>query len=258
MKKRIAIVMLLALVVFTGCVKIGEYYVGLNMQPDLTDSPFEPGLNVFGVLKCGSDFDTINYHFEVQNMLDLQDWSTGLEVPDAQIQLTRISSSNEALNYDLSFVEGAGYKNNSIETLPGDRWEYRCMKDSFEVTSSCIVPNLPIIDQSTVEGKEVKIIIEADSTQFLYLVYVFQGDNVYSEFKVPQPNLTTELFISPEWEITSSPVQVYVCAYDRQLREYQTTSNTFFKPNAFRPSFSTVNGGYGTFGAIAISTKIIE
>jgi len=45
--------------------------------------------------------------------------------------------------------------------------------------------------------------------------------------------------------------------YDKNMVEYITTSNTFFKPNAFRPAFSTVDGGYGTFGAISSNLFVV-
>lgn len=224
----------------------------------MTDSPFEPGLNVFGVMKCGTNFDSVNYHFEVQNLLELQDWSEGFDVTDAQIQLKRMSPNGDTFTYDLIYDVISGYGNSNIETKPGDRWEYQCVKDTFKVTASCLVPNLPVITNASVEGNAIKFTVEADTSAFIYLAYVLHGENILTEYKIPQVGSTTEWSIQTTWEISSEPVLLYVCAYDQNLREYQTTSNTFFKPNAFRPAFSTVDGGYGTFGAIAISRVSIQ
>lgn len=258
MKKRVLIYTLLIALFLTSCVKIGEFYVGLTMQPDMDNSPFEPGLNVYGVVKCGADFDSSNYHFEVQKMLDLMDWSEGMEVTDAQIHLTRTTQQNKNYSYDLSYFKESIYVNEAIETLPGDRWTYRCTADSFEVTASCTVPKLPEITNAQITNNAVAFTVKADSTAFLYLVYVIQEENVSMEYTIPSLQVDTKFTIDLEWNLTDQPVLVYVCAYDENLRKYQTTSNTFFKPNAFRPSFSTVEGGYGTFGAITIQSVVLN
>ena len=259
MKYRLLIIVTLSAIVLSGCVKIGEFYVGLTMQPDMENSPFEPGLNVYGVVKCGADFDSVNYHFEVQRMLDLLDWSEGMEVDDAKIHLHRITTQGEEFDYDLSYYyDGSIYRNDSIQTLPGDRWTYRCAEDTFEVTSSCVVPNLPVIQNAKLTGNRIGFEVKADTSAFLYLIYVFQGENIHTEYKIPSINQDAEFSTDLEWVVSDEPIFVYVCAYDENLRKYQTTSNTFFKPNAFRPSFSTVEGGYGTFGAIAIQSVVLN
>ena len=258
MRYKFSILFILLAILISGCVKIGEFYVGLTMQPDMEDSPFEPGLNVYGVVKCGADFDSVNYYFEVQRMLDMLDWSAGMEVDDAKIHLHRITAQGVEFDYDLSYYDDSTYRNDSIKTLSGDRWTYRCAEDTFEVTSSCMVPNLPVIQNAQLTDNRVSFEVKADTSAYLYLVYVFQGENIHTEYKTPSINGNTEFLTDLEWEVSDEPIFVYVCAYDENLRKYQTTSNTFFKPNAFRPSFSTVDGGYGTFGAIAIQSVVLN
>jgi len=259
MKYKFSIVFILLAMLISSCVKIGEFYVGLTMQPDMENSPFEPGLNVYGVVKCGVDFDSVNYHFEVQRMLDLLDWSEGMEVCDAKIHLKRITANGEEYSYDLSLLaDSINYGCNGMETLPGDRWIYRCIEDTFEVTASCLVPNLPVIQNTQLVENSIRFEVMADTSAYLYLIYVFQGENLHTEYKIPSINQDTKFSTDLEWNVNDEPVLVYVCAYDENLRKYQTTSNTFFKPNAFRPSFSTVDGGYGTFGAIAIQSVVLN
>ena len=85
----------------------------------------------------------------------------------------------------------------------------------------------------------------------MYMIYVLSGDKFSIEQLLPETINNTSVTIKPEWQIEENPVSVFIFAYDRNLREYYTTSNTFFKPNAYRLSFSTVNGGFGTFGAVS-------
>lgn len=258
MKIKTIILLVSLAIVLSGCVKIGEFYVGLNMQPNMDNAEFEPGINVFGVVKCGVSFDTVNYHFEVQKVIDLMDWSDWVEVENAEIHLKRTTTLGDILDYDLSYISNAKYGNDRLAVSPGDRWEYYCTVDSFQLAAQCVVPNLPVIIKENVSGKEVNFEIEKDTTAYLYLVYAIQNDHIYSSYQVAEPLGNTNVSLSLDWYSAESPLFIYVCAYDANLRKYQTTSNTFFKPNAYRPPYTTVEGGFGTFGAISIQSMVIK
>ena len=236
-----------------SCVKIGEYYAGLNLQPNMTDSPFEPGLNVFGILKTGPGLDTINHYFEVQQLLDIASWDDEINLYDASIKLKRVTAAGEAFNYNLQHTADSLYANTAILTAPGDRWNYVCVYDTFEVTATCVVPNYPQLQEGTLqkEEKELKFTILADETAFMYQVYLIDGEHVWLEQKVPVEGNNTEFNLHTDWIISNQTCLLYIFAYDRHMEAYYTTSNTFFKPNAYRPPFSTVEGGYGTFGAVS-------
>ncbi|HCC31031.1 MAG TPA: hypothetical protein DEQ03_13450 [Marinilabiliales bacterium] len=45
----------------SGCQKAFEAYLGLPMQPENINAVFEPGLNIFGIIKAGPSLDTINH-----------------------------------------------------------------------------------------------------------------------------------------------------------------------------------------------------
>lgn len=260
MKYIIIIVVVIASLTFSSCLKIGEYYAGLNLQPEMSNSPFTPGLNVFGVLKTGPDFDTINHYFEVQQLLNIADWSDTLNIVDASIQLVRLTEQGTANNYTLKSTSDVRYIDTTIVVAPGDQWTYVCSYDTFEVTSSCLVPNRPkLIDGSVInEASRLRFTIASDETAFMYLVYLIDGVNVQYEQKVPIAGAQTTFDLSFDWSANNEPRLLYVFAYDQKLEEYYTTSNTFFKPNAYRPLFSTVEGGYGTFGAVSSSLFTIE
>jgi len=144
------------------------------------------------------------------------------------------------------------FKNSEIETAPGDRWEYLCVADTFSVKSTCIIPNTPQIRaiEFTPDG-HLKFVIPFDSTAFMYDIYLLSNDK-FSDMKiVPKKGVDSSVEFKPDWDPQNGSTMLFVFAYDQNLEKYYTTSNTFFKPNAFRPSFSTVEGGYGTFGAIS-------
>jgi hypothetical protein len=179
-------------------------------------------------------------------------------VTDAQIYLTRTGSDGDQVEYaPVHGVDGV-YFDETIVTAPGDRWDYVCVKDSFRVVASCVIPEIPVVLELNIASgsSDVELTLAADTSAYLYDVYVISDTLTYSERIQPVVGQVTSFVLYPDFTLETGSVQVYVFAYDENLKDYYTTSNTFFKPNAFRPSYSTVDGGYGTFGAV--SSVVIE
>jgi hypothetical protein len=251
--KKITISLVISAMLFAGCADIGEYYVGLNMQPDMSEAPFEPGLNVFGIVKTGPSFDTANHYFEVHQLADLFNFEEeNLIVVDANIILTRQTAGGEVFTYRPEITPDSTYVDREIKVGAGDQWFYTCSYDSFLVESQCIVPAEPQINADIkLNGNHLGFSIQPDTTAFMYGVYVIENDNVAFEQILPVPGQVTQVDLSLEWPPEKGRGKVFVFAYDENFRTYYATSNTFFKPNAYRPAFTTVDGGYGVFGAVS-------
>lgn len=254
------LMLLLVFMLFNSCLKIGEYYIGLHLQPDMENSKFEPGLNVFGIIKSGPDFDTINHRFEVHRLLDMLNWESGFEVNDANIQLVRKANNGDEFIYHLNSYNNGLYYSPNIVAVPGDIWEYSCVYDTFTVNATCTIPNEPLVDQSSVmiDGNSLSFNILADSSAYIYSVYVIQNQNADLVQLIPEHGRQTLVIIEPDWKLLESEILIYIFAFDKNMRQYYTTSNTFFKPNAYRPLYTAVNGGYGVFGAASSNQIIIN
>lgn len=260
--KIICLVLLFSmLTVFNSCVKVGEWFIGLNLQPNMENSPFEPGLNVFGVLKTGPGFDTINHHFEVQQLFDMHDGDYGIEIRDAKITLSRMDDNDSIIDYFYPEHKSDGlYFARSLAVLPAEKWFYTCKYDTFIVCAECIVPSMPSLMNKlpVIVENQIKFDVVPDTTAFMYLAYIMQDEHFAMEQKIANQVNVTSFVVEANWDFSESSIQLYLFAYDKNMMTYQTTSNTFFKPNAFRPSFSTVQGGFGTFGAISSSLYVIK
>jgi hypothetical protein len=241
------------LFLINSCNWLGEYYVGINMQPDIDKEGFKPGLNVFGILKTGESLDTTNHYFEVQQLIFALEPESSMIVENASIKLVRYSLDGVIQQYDLEHIVGGTYKNGMIETNAGDRWEYFCEYDTFAVHSSCIVPMIPqIIRESLVQTKtNLHFDIVYDSSAFIYDVYVIAEKGFAFDRVVANRNANTMVDVQLKAETNFQNGVLYVYAYDKQFESYFSTSSIFFKPNAYRPHFSTVMGGFGVFGAAA-------
>jgi len=254
MKRNVSYCFVISLVfTLNSCVWFAEYYTGFNRQPDINPQQFEQGLNVFGVIKTGDHLDTLDYWFEVQIMTNLAGKTDTLYVENAVIELTRWSASHEPVVYKLQHGHGGIYLGGEIKGLPGERWDYYCSYDTFRVSSSCRVPNLPeLVPNSLVlKDNKVALTIEYDSLAYVFDVFLLDGKQVlFDRFEtVKNQDLKIELDIPSE--MNKEQLRVYAYAYDNNFARYFSTSAIFFKPNAYRPPFTVVSGGYGVFGAVS-------
>lgn len=230
----------------SSCEKVFEAYVGLPLQPDNINSVYLPGLNVFGVLKAGPIIDTSNHFFEVQYIIHVFD-TIDISIYDAEISL-----QNDSNTYSLTHFGDGLYVNSELAPMPGEEWNYSCVYDTFEVTSQTIIPNTPVVKESTIVVKNGSLAfnIDYDASAYMYDVYYIDEYSYASKRIVPANGKNIEVQLDIKYNESSAISLMYVIAYDRKYEQYISTSNIFFKPNAFRPRFTCVDGGYGCFGSL--------
>jgi len=243
------LVVLFSLVLsLASCEKALEIYIGFPLQPTNINSVYEPGLNVFGVLKAGDTMDTINHYFEVLNIPHVFDTTSDIAVYNAQITLVRNTDT-----LTLSQNDDGLYYNYEIVPVPGDTWGYSCVYDTFNITSATTIPNMPVVDPNSISRSNgsLNFTIDYDSSAFMYDVYYIDEYSFVKKRFVPDNSTDIEVRLDIDYNELSAINLLYVFAYDKNYERYITTSNIFFKPNAFRPRFTTVNGGYGCFGSLS-------
>jgi hypothetical protein len=127
------------------------------------------------------------------------------------------------------------------------------------LTAETYFPNQPVIENNKIiiDSKKVAFSIIADSTAYLYDIYIFDKSNQYYERVLRSKNGNTNIEIATNSTVTSEAVLV-VYAYDKNLSEYLTATNLFYKFNTYRPPFSTVHNGFGCFGSLNILSKKIN
>ena len=191
--------------------------------------------------------DTSNQFFEVHYLPHVFDTTSSFSINDADITLQ--SDSNY---YNLDLVGEGLYFNLEIAPVPGQEWNYTCIYDTFEVTSQTIIPNMPVVSESTIEINDgsIKFSIDYDASAFMYDVYFIDEYSLITKRIVPEYGNDIEVQLDIEYNESSAVNLLYVIAYDQKYEQYITTSNIIFKPNAYRPRFTTVDGGYGCFGSL--------
>ncbi len=112
-----------------------------------------------------------------------------------------------------------------------------------------IIPNTPELRTGSIEIDEgsLRLSIAYDSSAFMYDVYYIDESSFITKRLIPAYGKDTDTELEIQYDQTSAINLLFVIAYDRKYEQYVNTSNIFFKPNAFRPRFTTVEGGYGCF-----------
>jgi len=234
---------------FAGCEKMFEIYMGVPLQPKNINSEYVPGLNIFGMLKAGPTYDTLNHYFEVEQIIYVFDTTTIISIDSAIIELARHQDNGSETKYTLMPYGEGKYTNPFLDAKPGDVWNYQCIYDTFNITSQTLIPNEPQIKEGSlkVTNSNLSFVINTDPTAFMYDVFYIDEMGFYTKRIVPQQGINTEVSFDINFSSNSQINQLFVYAYDKNYEEYITTSNIFFKPNAFRPRFTTVEGGWGCF-----------
>lgn len=237
----------LLILLLCQCQKSIEIYAGLPMQPKNLNAEFKPGLNVFGMLKAGPTLDTINHFFEVHQLLHIISGDTNLIIEDADITLIK----NTTESFHLQPVNNGNYTHYLLNPQPGDVWNFECKADTFIVQAQTRIPNTPEVDIDlvTFKNNEVQFEIMPDTTAFMYDIYYIKGTNFTHSRVIPEKGQPTRVQLNIGSYTSTETNRLYVIAFDKNYEKYVTTSNIFFKPNAYRPTFSTVSGGYGCFGS---------
>lgn len=246
-----------ALFTILGCEETFNFYVGIPFQPKNMSSEYTPGLNIFGILKAGPSYDTLNHFFEVQQLLHPSDTTEFIEINEAEIILEQIPYIGNLRTYQLTNYNEGNYTNSELNPDFGEQWNYVCTYDTFTITSHTRIPNKPTLQQGSlvVTEKSISFTVQPDTTAFLYEVFYFNESDYVFERIIPNKDEPTHVDLSIHFRDLEGSNNLFVFAYDENYEKYITTSNIFYKPNAYRPRFTAVEGGYGCFCSAA-SVKV--
>jgi hypothetical protein len=220
-------------------------------------------LNVFGILRPdsieGLPFSFVHLEFSFPPD-DIPDSSI---IPDAQVKIMKINGATAVdslflvySNFDI--FPAQEYRHASFFPQ-NEKYRLVCHKEGYPVLSAeTIVPNVPIIQEGTIQrqGNSLSFQIMKDEQVGLYEV-VLEGSNwlIKDRFLRPKSgNVPISLLLDG---IPSGTCQLSIYAFDLNLSEYLTV-NLSIKPNIYQKDFSTVENGFGCFGAMNIYRKVIE
>ena len=69
MRKLILLIVVIFVLIVTGCKKMVDFYLGMPLQPTIDENTFVPGLNIFGIIRPDSTGGYNNSYIMLQKVL---------------------------------------------------------------------------------------------------------------------------------------------------------------------------------------------
>ena len=256
------ILIAVCLSLFYACSDDDVFNVVIGSQPTFVDGhQFEPGLNIFGVIRPDSiDAKPMNLIYIEKVIAAVSDKEDSTTVADFSTTIYKINNNviTDSLSYMFQYPDTTIiHKPTDFSPLPGNHFKIICQSSGLPVlTAETVIPNQPVIDNDTIylANNKAHFSIISDTTAFLYDIYLFIGNNQTSQRVLRAKTGNTPVDIDATIP-AGTPAKLTIYAYDKNLSEYLTAANLFIKPNTYRPPFSTVQNGYGCFGSLNLLSK---
>ena len=254
MKKIVLIVLLTVLI--TGCSK---HFTGPGPQPHyFEDQGHEDMLNVFGVLRPGSEYGKPLSFIHVENVVSVTPFQSGdispHEIIDAD--LTLFYNDNDTLVFSYTRYTNFGsvfnkeeYRHPTFYPHAGKTYRITCKKEGFPVvTAETTMPFAPRIKDLTVSFTKLSFTIIRDESASLYDIFFEVGEEKFTTrvLRGDSGDIPVEMDLEPG---IAREGKLFIYAYDKNLSEY-LSHIIILKPNTFQPTYSTVSNGYGCIGSM--------
>lgn len=228
------------------------------MPTEIVETVFQPGLNVIGVLRAdgesGTSFITINRALTTEEI-----YSDSIENFSPQVDFVRAVALGTGAVYDFrqatDSTDQGTYRDSSLSVEAGAAFDLAISAPGFPLlTGTTQVPEKPeLVPGSLVAvNDEVSFQLERCTGAFEYKLYLIFDTEVLEKVVRPFNRDTIEI----SWEFSTqlgAPVLLMLAALDENLTRYGNSPISFI-PNTYHLDGSTVSGGYGCFGSVAITT----
>ena len=252
---------LTVLLVLLNCESIDPLSPG--PQPiELEPTEFQPKLNVFAVLRPDS-LDGLPLSFvHLEKAYPLDDQSDSSDIADALVQIVKTGVTSSAdtslfIYSNLGIFSSCDYRNAGFFPEPGD-YELICRKEGYPTLfGRTTLPNVPLIRDGSLQKRENELVftILRDENAGMYEVTLTNGVWYARERVLCHESGDVEVSIALD-DAPHGEYMLLIHAFDLHLSEY-LTANLSIKPNIYQKDFSTVENGYGCFGALNMLEMLI-
>ena len=227
-------------------------------QPhNLENAEHQPKLNVLGILRPDSSDGLPLSFVHVEFSYPINDVPDSSIVPDAVVKILKIETTSPVdttvfIYTDFGVLPTKEYRNSSFFPEQGT-YQLICQKEGYPtIRAQTTIPAVPRIEEASLKLEENKLsfVILRDEQVGLYEV-VLQGKDWLVKDRFLRPKQGNTLIEFPLQDIPKEKFVIKIYAFDINLSEYFTV-NLSIKPNIYQKEFSTVENGYGCFGAVNI------
>lgn len=239
----------------------------IGSQPKIIDdTPYQPSLNIFGVLRpdsvMGAPGSFINLDIITPTLNDTtKEWfvkEAHITIEDVETQFS-YDFERKTLLYDIKGKDSIitdQYLNYSFSPIELNTYNIKCYKSGFDTLfATTTIPEKPVILNQMYANGNLKITIKADTESYLYDVYTYFNDTLFiaNRYLPADDQQNTDIVI----ETSLKPAFIEVYAYDNNMAGYYGSANVFIKPNTYRQLVTYVDNGYGCIGSVNKTTLIL-
>lgn len=222
----------------------------------LIETEFEPGLNIFGVLRADSISGSSFFH--VERAATTADMYAGENVFDTTATVILTDILTEEIFYFTTIDDSTRigyYYNADFQAVVGHHYTVTVQSDDLPVlTGTTIVPTRPQIltNSLNVNGDELSFGLELTSDTYEYICYLFAGSEYIQQEFMNDGSDSTIITFNLDG-LSTAPTALVIVGYDNNLMKY-TNSTPSFIPQTYHEMINTVENGYGCFGSLAATT----
>ncbi|MFH1212830.1 MAG: DUF4249 family protein [Candidatus Neomarinimicrobiota bacterium] len=230
------------------------------MPSAIIETEFEPGLNILGVVRL--EDSTANSFVYVERAYPPDEYDAQADtlplVKDAVVQI-RGSADTTALTFQyFGDLSGQKYVNTGFRPVAGETYHLTIeAPDLPRLTAIASVPHLPEIDSNSLQVSATAVSFSMRTTDdaSMYDVYLLceNGQSV--------KRFSNEQAVTKEIQLTlnrddGNPLAIRIFSYDRNLAKLSNYTSSIM-PQSFLETVSTVENGYGCFGAVSVLTYVL-
>ncbi len=227
------------------------------MPTEIIEQKFEPGHNVFGVLRNDGQPGTSFLHVE-------RAWETEelTEEFDAFIRNATVTIFNDSTDWDFTYMIDTVYYEYYTNPgfLPLSGMEYGLIVESPALptlTGTVVIPEKPLVDSSSIKivNNYIQFSLAAAGSIRIYDIYVFSELDVIDQRTISNGDaVDVKMDLS---KLEGVPILIFIYGYESNLAAYQTSPSTI-KPQTYHETVITVAGGYGCFGAVSVISIVLD
>ncbi len=222
------------------------------MPSDIVKTEFEPGLNIFGILRVdgknyGTSFVRVERAYEL-NEIELEQAFVPT-IDSAHVEIIHPQKDTT----QFSFQYNGRYDNENFIPTSGESYSIRIDSTDFPIVSGqTTVPNPPIIVEDRSNASELGLKITPDSTIHLMEIYPVYGMGIDYTQRYTNKNELIQISVPVNHEEYGPLNRIELFSYDKNMSDYLQALVTV-KPQAYNEMVKTVEGGYGVFGSVVKS-----
>jgi hypothetical protein len=227
------------------------------MPEHIVDTEYIESLNIMGIVRSDSVAGSSFVH--VQRTMTTEEIYS-FEV-DPTVQNAIVTVVDEGTNEEWTFQHSSDtlysgyYFDSTFTPLYGHTYQLTITADSLPtLTATATVPLKPRLDSYIVDSpaKQASFDLLLRDDVYQYSVFLmFANDTLETILEGARNTVETVEF---NWRADmGDPLSIMIVGFDENLTRYGNASITFI-PNTYHKDESTVNNGYGCFGAVAVAS----